>query len=335
MTDQSEQPSPVGILLTNLGTPDAPERGAVRRYLAEFLSDPRVVEQPRWLWLPVLHGVILNTRPRKSAAAYAKIWWDEGSPILVIARRQAAALQAALDARLSRPAHVALAMRYGTPSIEQGLESLRAAGCRQMLVFPLYPQYSATTTATTFDKVGSILRGWRDQPQLRTITRYYDESGYIDALAESVRRHWAIHGQAERLLLSFHGIPQRYADEGDPYPEECHTTARRLIDALELAPDAWQVSFQSRFGREPWLAPYTDRTLETWASQGVKNVDVICPGFSADCLETLEEIAITNRELFTARGGETLNYIPALNDNDSHIAALAELAQRELAGWID
>lgn len=334
MTDAPERPEPIGILLTNLGTPDTPEPAAVRRYLAEFLGDPRVVEAPRWFWLPVLYGVVLNLRPRKSAAAYQKIWWDEGSPILVIARRQAAALQRALDARLERPAHVALAMRYGEPSLAQGLDELRAAGCRRVLLFPMYPQYSASTVATTFDKVADILGGWRDQPQLRTITRYYDDPGYIRALAKSVQRYWAEHGRGERLMLSFHGIPQRYADNGDPYPQECHATAERLAAALDLAPDEWQTCFQSRFGREPWLQPYTDKTLAAWAADGLKHVDVVCPGFSADCLETLEEIAIGNRELFHAGGGETLNYIPALNDDEAHIEALADLAQRELAGWL-
>lgn len=334
MTDPVEDHSPIGILLTNLGTPAAPEPPAVRRYLAEFLSDPRVVEQPRWLWLPILYGVILTTRPRKSAKAYAQVWQQDGSPILVIARRQAAALQSELDTRLARPVQVALAMRYGQPSLESGLEKLRAAGCRQVLAFPLYPQYSATTTATTFDKIGSILRHWRDQPQLRTITRYYDDPGYIQALAESVARHWADHGRGERLLLSFHGIPQRYADRGDPYPQECQATAARLAAALGLAPDDWQLCFQSRFGREPWLQPYTDKTLQSWAQEGIRSVDVLCPGFSADCLETLEEIALRNQHWFQTCGGHSLNYIPALNDNDDHVEALADRAQQELSGWV-
>lgn len=334
MTNPSVHRAPVGVLLTNLGTPDAPEPAAVRRYLAEFLSDPRVVEQPRWLWLPILHAIILTTRPRKSAAAYAQVWREDGSPILVIARRQAAALQSALRRRLTRPVSVSLAMRYGQPSLRQGLEALRTAGCRQLLVLPLYPQYSATTTASMLDGVADILRGWRDQPQLRTITRYYDDPGYIQALADSVRRHWTRHGRGERLMLSFHGIPQRYADRGDPYPDECRATAERVAAALELARGDWECCFQSRFGREPWLRPYTDKTLQAWANEGVRSIDVICPGFAADCLETLEEIAIRNRALFRACGGDRLSYIPALNDDDDHIQALADLVQQELSGWL-
>lgn len=332
MSEQSLQ-EPIGVLLTNLGTPDAPDAPSLRRYLAEFLGDPRVVEQPRWFWLPILYGIVLNVRPRKSAEAYAKIWWDEGSPLLVIARRQAAAVQRALDATVERPVHVALAMRYGQPSLNSGLEELRAAGCSQVLLFPLYPQYSASTTATTFDKVTAILRGWREQPQLRTITRYHDEPGYIRALAESVRRHWDQHGRGERLMLSFHGIPKRYVKNGDPYPRDCGITAQLLAAELGLARGDWKVCFQSRFGREPWLQPYTDKTLEAWAAEGVKSVDVICPGFSADCLETLEEIAIGNRELFEAHGGQRLSYIPALNDDAAHIEMLTGLIKRELGGW--
>jgi ferrochelatase len=325
---------PLGVLLTNLGTPDAPTPRAVRRYLAEFLGDPRVVEAPRWLWLPILYGIVLAVRPRRSAAAYAKIWWDEGSPLLVIGRRQAAALQKALDARPGAPAKVALAMRYGSPSLEAGLEALHAAGCENLLLLPLYPQYSAATTATTFDRVAEILRGWRRQPALRAVTHYHDDPGYIAALADSVRRHWREHGRGRRLLISFHGIPQRYADHGDPYPKQCAATAKRLARALDLAPDDWRLCYQSRFGREPWLQPYTDKTLQAWGREGVKSVDVICPGFSADCLETLEEIAIGNRERFEASGGERLNYIPALNDDPAHIDMLAGLVEREFAGWL-
>ncbi|MDN5937468.1 MAG: ferrochelatase [Salinisphaera sp.] len=321
----------IGVLLVNLGTPDAPTTAAVRRYLAEFLSDPRVVEQPRWLWIPVLYGVILALRPRRSAAAYAKIWWQEGSPLLVIARRQAAALQRQLADR----AQVTLAMRYGQPSLPQGLDQLRAAGCNRILLLPLYPQYSATTTATGFDRVASILRGWRDQPALRTVVDYHAEPGYIQALAQSLRDYWAEHGRSERLLMSFHGIPQRYANAGDPYPDQCRATADALARALELNDEDWQCTFQSRFGREPWLQPYTDKTLQAWARAGVTTVDVVCPGFSADCLETLEEIAIANRALFHAGGGRDLRYIPALNDRDDHIAFLADLARRELGGWLD
>lgn len=297
-----------------------------------------MVEQPRWLWLPILYGVILTLRPRVSAAAYAKIWWPQGSPLLVIAERQAAALQAVLDGGDPPPGpriQVALAMRYGRPALEQGLGKLRAAGCRQLLLLPLYPQYSATTTATTFDRVAHILRGWRRQPALRTVCDYHAEPGYIDALAQAVEQHWSQHGRGERLLLSFHGIPQRYADAGDPYPRQCAGTAEALARRLGLDDKAWQLCFQSRFGREPWLAPYTDKTLQAWGRAGLKSVDVLCPGFSADCLETLEEIAMTNRALFQASGGQDLRYIPALNDRADHIVFLANLVRRELGGWLD
>ncbi|MES1943231.1 ferrochelatase [Salinisphaera sp. PC39] len=334
MTVPNERDAPLGVLLTNLGTPESPEPGDVRRYLAEFLGDPRVVEAPRWLWLPLLYGVILTTRPKKSAEAYAKIWWDSGSPLLVIARRQCEALQQRLDADLSRPVHVALAMRYGRPSLAQGLEELRDAGAERILLLPMYPQYSATTTATTFDRVTEIMRRWRSQPALRTVTHYHDEPAYIRALADSVRRHWDTHGRGERLMLSYHGIPKRYVKNGDPYPRDCGITAQLLAAELGLSRGEWKVCFQSRFGREPWLQPYTDKTLEAWGRDGVRSVDVLCPGFSADCLETLEEIAIGNRELFEENGGERLSYIPALNDDPAHIDMLAGIVTRELGGWL-
>lgn len=323
----------VGILLTNLGTPNAPTPRAVRRYLAEFLGDPRVVEAPRWLWLPILYAVVLTIRPRRSAAAYAKVWLPQGSPLLVIAQRQAEALRRELDGSGDPPVRVALAMRYGQPSLQAGLEQLRDAGVKRVLLFPLYPQYSASTTATTFDRVAALLGSWRQQPALRSIVDYHDDPGYIGALAASVRRHWEQNGRGERLLLSFHGIPQRYADAGDPYPAQCAATAKLLARELGLGDDDWRLCFQSRFGREPWLQPYTDKTLEAWGRAGIKRVDVICPGFSADCLETLEEIAIANRALFERAGGQRLAYIPALNDEANHIAALAAIARRELSGW--
>ncbi len=324
---------PIGVLLTNLGTPENTSTPAVRRYLAEFLGDPRVVDLNRALWLPILYGFILTTRPPKTAAAYAKVWTDEGSPLLVIARRQAEAVQQRLDADMQRPVHVTLAMRYDQPSLAHGMQELRDAGCEQILLLPLYPQYSATTTATTFDKVADILRHWREQPALRTVTRYHDEPAYVEALADSVRRHWDERGRSERLMLSFHGIPKRYVKNGDPYPRDCGITAQLLAEKLGLKRGEWKVCFQSRFGREPWLQPYTDYTLAAWGKRGIKSVDVICPGFSADCLETLEEIAIGNSELFAENGGEKLSYIPALNDNAAHIDLFSGLIQRELSGW--
>jgi ferrochelatase len=323
----------LGVLLANLGTPDAPTPAAVRRYLKEFLWDPRVVEVPRPLWWLILNGVILNVRPRRSAHAYQQVWTGEGSPLLVHSRRQAQALQAALAQRLPGPAAVALGMRYGQPSIASALAQLRAAGARRLLVLPLYPQYSATTTASVFDAVTAELQRWRWLPETRFVNHYHDAPAYIAALADSVRRFQAEHGRPDRLLLSFHGVPQRYLLAGDPYHCECHKTGRLLAEALGLAPKAWGLSFQSRVGREEWLRPYTDETLKQWAKDGVRSVQVICPGFSADCLETLEEIALQNRDNFRAAGGRDYAYIPCLNDDTGHIDALAGLVALHCQGW--
>jgi len=322
-----------GVLLTNLGTPDSPSPRDVRRYLKQFLWDPRVVELPRPLWWPVLNLVILNTRPRRSARAYARVWTAEGSPLLVISRRQHAALQAALATRPGGPVRVALAMCYGNPSIPAGLAELREAGVRRVLVLPLYPQYSATSTAAIFDAVTRELQRWRAVPELHFINDYHDHPAYIAALADSVRAFQAGHGVPDRLLMSFHGIPQAYADKGDPYVRQCERTAGLLADTLDLGPLQWQLSYQSRLGPKDWLKPYTDRTLETLGRQGVKTVQVLCPGFSADCLETLEEIAMENRGVFMEAGGSEYHYIPCLNDQDAHIAFLAQLVERHLLGW--
>lgn len=325
--------APTGILIANLGTPDAAEPSAVRRYLAEFLWDPRVVEQPRWLWWLVLHGVILRVRPRRVARAYATVWTDDGSPLLAISLRQREALQRLLARQCAAPVEVVLGMRYGQPSIASALESLRRKGVRRLLVLPLYPQYSATTTAAVFDAVFDELKTWRWVPELRLIQHYHDDPGYIGALAASVEAHWTAQGRAERLMMSFHGLPRRYLKAGDPYYCECHATGRLLAERLGLTDDAWRLTFQSRFGREEWLKPYTDHTLRDWAREGIRRVQVICPGFSADCLETLEEIAEQNKEAFIAAGGESLDYIPALNDRPEHIDALAALALRHAADW--
>ncbi len=322
------QPACTGILITNLGTPDSPSVSDVRRYLKEFLSDPRVVEFPRLLWWLVLNGIILRIRPKRSAAAYRKVWTEQGSPLLVISRKITSALQQKLDQQFGTPVKVVLAMRYGSPSIADGLETLRQANAQRILVLPLYPQYSATTTASTFDEISRLLRHWRWLPELRFINHYHDDPDYIHALSESVRRFDQIHGECDRLLLSFHGIPQAYADQGDPYPEECRSTARRLAAALGLSPEQWAITFQSRVGRQAWLKPYTDETLKQWGADGVEKVHVICPGFPADCLETLEEIGEENREYFLSAGGGTYRYIPALNDSQTHIDALAALVQR-------
>jgi ferrochelatase len=326
-------PDTTGVLLANLGSPDAPTPAALRRYLAEFLADRRVVELPRLLWWPLLHGVILNLRPRRSARLYARVWTPEGAPLVAIGHRQAAAVAAALARRLDAPPRVALGMRYGKPSIRAALQELCDHGCARVLVLPLYPQYFAGTTGSTFDAVAAALVRRRRVPALRFVGDYHDDEAYVAALACSVRELWDREGEPERLLLSFHGIPARYARAGDPYPEQCRRTANLLAAALGLPYERWLLCFQSRFGREAWLEPYTDRTLQSWAANGVRRVDVVCPGFAADCLETLEEIAILNRQRFLAAGGERFRYIPALNDRPEHIEALAGLIVRELQGW--
>jgi len=326
-------PAPIGVLLCNLGTPEAPTTGAVRTYLAEFLADPRVVELPRALWLPILHGIILNVRPRRSAHAYAKIWTDAGSPLMVNARAQQAAVGAALESAAPGAYRVALGMRYGQPSIASALRELAAANVRRILVLPLYPQYSAPSTASVIDAVTAELRQWRWVPELRTVMDYHADDAYIAALAESVREYRATHGSGERLLISFHGIPRRYFLAGDPYFCQCQATARLLAERLGLRKDEWLITFQSRFGRDKWLEPYTDITLGELARDGVGRIDVICPGFAADCLETLEEIAVQNNELFESAGGKALRYIPALNVRPDHVALLQDLVIRHTGGW--
>jgi len=320
----------VGILLTNLGTPDAPTKEALKVYLKEFLWDPRVVEMPRWQWWLILNGIILNTRPAKSAEAYQSVWTEKGSPLMLHSLDQQAGLQRALGDDV----HVELAMRYGNPSIASGLQSLREKGCTKILVFPLYPQYAGATTGSTFDAVADELKQWRRVPELRMINTYHDHPAYIEALAASVRRHWDAHGRADRLLMSFHGIPQRYFDNGDPYPCLCRKTGRLLSEALGLKEEEWFISYQSRFGKEPWVTPYTDEILKQWGAEGVGRVDVICPGFSSDCLETIEEIGEENREYFEEAGGKELRYIPALNADEAHIKALSEVAMLHLSGWV-
>lgn len=323
----------LGVLMVNLGTPDAPTVTAVRRYLAEFLSDPRVIEMPRLLWKMILHGVILRIRPKRSAHAYQQVWTDAGSPLMDISKRQATALQAALEKRNLGPVKVVLAMRYGSPSISDGLAELKAMNARRVLVLPMYPQYSATTTASVFDAISSELQTWRWIPELRFVNQYHDDPGYIDALADSVRRHWAEHGQAERLLFSFHGIPKDYFLGGDPYHCHCWKTARLVTQQLGLDQDKWRLSFQSRVGAKEWLKPYTDHLLKEWGAEKVASVQVICPGFSADCLETLEEIDQENRGYFVEAGGGAYSYIPALNDQPKHIEALADIVKRHVSGW--
>ncbi len=330
---QHDSPDALGVLLINLGTPDDTSPGAVRRYLAEFLWDRRVIEVARPIWWLILHGVILRIRPKRSAAAYAKVWTEEGSPLMVWSVKQRAALQRQLDSALPAPVHVALGMRYGNPSVAHALEELRRKNVRRLLVLPLYPQYSATTTATAFDAVAAALADRRWIPELRFVNQYHDEPGYIGALAASVREYWAAHGRGEHLLMSFHGLPRRYLLAGDPYHCHCQKTGRLLAEALFLKDGEWSLSFQSRVGREEWLRPYTDERVQDLGKAGVKRLDVICPGFSADCLETLEEIAMQNQEFFIEAGGEQLSYIPAVNARRDHISFLTQLVLRHLQGW--
>ncbi len=330
----SQTASPeIGVLLCNLGSPAAPTARAVRRYLREFLSDPRIVELPRPLWWLILNGIILNVRPRRSAHAYKKIWTPHGSPLLHISAHQVRKLQARLDMELQAPLQVRLAMRYGTPAISPTLREMARDGMRKLLVLPLYPQYSGATVGSTLDAVTQELREWRWVPECRTVNAYHDEPAYIEALANSVREHWSQHGRGERLLMSFHGIPRAYVEKGDPYASHCETTATQLAQALDLTTDDWVLCYQSRFGREEWLQPYTSEILRTLGTRGHKQLDVICPGFAADCLETLEEIQLQNAQILRAAGGE-LRYITALNERDDHIDFLVALLRRHLAGWL-
>lgn len=322
-----------GVLLVNLGTPDTPDRAGLRRYLKQFLSDPRVVEVPRLLWLPILHGIILNTRPAASAAKYRAVWTEQGSPLLAISRQQQQALQAAMNTAFPGPVRIELAMRYGNPAIATGLRNLKATGARRMLILPLYPQYCAATTATTFDAVFDELKRWRWQPELRLVNHYHDQTGYIQALASSVQAHWQHYPRGQLLLMSFHGIPRRNLELGDPYYCECQKTARLLAEALQLRPEQYRVTFQSRFGKAEWLQPYTDKTLQTLPGQGIHAVDILCPGFAADCLETLEEIAVENRDHFLQAGGQHYHYIPALNAQPLHIQALTQVIHQHTQGW--
>jgi ferrochelatase len=324
--DGSAPAARTGVLLVNLGTPAAPTAGAVRRFLAQFLHDHRVVDASRWWWCPLLHFVILPLRSPRVARNYASIWMAEGSPLMVHSQRLAQGLRAALP-----EVEVALAMRYGEPSIKQVTDAMTQAGVGRLVVLPLYPQYSTTTTASVEDAVDAEM-AW-DTRVDEVVHDYHDDDGWLDALAASVRAHWDAHGRGERLLMSFHGIPQRLVDRGDPYATQCEASARLLAARLGLAADAWQLTYQSRFGREPWLGPATIDTLQAWGKAGIRRVDVVCPGFAADCLETLEEIAVVNAEAF-ARTGGTLRYVPALNDAPAHVEALAALVRRRLAGGI-
>lgn len=325
----------LGVLITNLGTPEAPTANAVRKYLAEFLWDPRVVEIPRPLWWLILNGIILRTRPSKSAHAYSKVWTPKGSPLLVISKQQRDLLNVELDKQYSRTIKVELAMRYGEPSIQSALNSLLSHQARRILVLPLYPQYSATTTASTFDAIAKYFMQLRWLPELRMVNHYGSEPEYIDACVSQIKSYWKNNNRGQKLLFSFHGLPMRNLLEGDPYHCECHQTARLITEKLKLKDEEWELAFQSRFGKAKWLQPYADKRIQALPSEGVKNIDVFCPGFSADCVETLEEIDMQNHELFIDNGGEKFNYIPALNAEPIHIKALASIVSRYLNGWVN
>lgn len=329
------QVRPVGILIANLGTPDAATAAALRPYLREFLSDPRVIELPRWKWLPILHLFVLPFRPKRSARLYANVWTDEGSPLLVYSRRIAEGVEKRLQSQFGTPIRTAVGMRYGNPPIGSALRRLGDAGCDRILVLPLFPQYFSGTTGSVFDAVMAELRQWRWVPELRTIASYHDDDGYIDALASSLRDTWGDQGPAEKVIFSFHGIPLRYFLNGDPYFCHCQKTGRLLADRLGLPDGRWMVTFQSLFGREEWLKPYTDLTVEALAHDGVQSVDVICPGFAADCLETIDEVGREARESFEHAGGKQFRFVACLNDRADHIEALTDLAAGHLAGWAE
>ena len=323
----------IGILLVNLGTPAAATTPAVRRFLKQFLSDPRVIEYPRWLWWLILNGIILRIRPSRSAEAYRKIWTDDGSPLMLFSREIAAGMQKTFGERMPGSVNVELAMSYGEPSVDAAIDRLLAKGARRLAVLPMYPQYSGTTTASVIDAVARKLNRLRWVPETRFINQYHDEPGYIAALAASVREFWKENGRGSKLMFSFHGVPRQTLLDGDPYHCQCQKTARLVAESLELGDDEWLLTFQSRVGREEWLKPYTDETVTKLGEQGLSRLDVICPGFSTDCLETLEEIAMQNAEFFTEAGGGSLHYVPALNAREDHVRFLSDLVEKHLCGW--
>jgi ferrochelatase len=328
-----DQQARTGILLINLGTPEAPTAQAVRPYLKQFLSDTRVIEIPKAIWWLILNGIILNTRPKQSAEKYASIWRPDGSPLFTYTRKQTSLLKGLLGERGVRNVVVDFAMRYGQPSVESAIMQMRAQGVDRLLVIPLYPQYAGSSSATALDDVYRVLMKLRNMPELRTVRHFHDDAGYIDALARKVEAHWRQHGRAEKLLMSFHGVPRFTLDKGDPYHCECLKTGRLLAEKLGLNREQYVVSFQSRFGRAEWIQPYTSATLEKLGKEGCKRLDVICPGFVADCLETLEEIAMEGKHTFQQAGGGGFRYIDCLNDDPQWIAALAGIVEKNLQGW--
>ncbi len=316
-----------GILITNLGTPDEPDAASVRRYLNEFLSDPRVVEIPRLVWLVILHGIILRVRPAKSARLYKSIWTEDGSPLMAIGKRQRDRLEQVLRDSGQQDFELKLAMRYGKPSITESLRAFQQQGIHRVVVLPLYPQYAGPTTGSTFDVVTNELRQWRWVPELHFINSYHDHTLYIEALAKSIRKHFDEYGKPQKLVLSYHGMPKRNLMLGDPYHCQCQKTTRLVVEQLGLGEEEYVTTFQSRFGKAEWLQPYTDATLESLPGQGIKDVAIISPAFSADCLETIEELDQENRKIFMGAGGEQYRYIPCLNDDDDHISLMMELVQ--------
>ena len=315
----------VGVLITNLGTPEAPTSAGLRNFLREFLSDPRVVEIPRVVWMIILHGIILRVRPKKSAALYKSVWTDEGSPLMVISKQQEVKIRQSLTEKYGDDVTLALAMRYGEPTIEKALNSFQESGVNDIVILPLYPQYSGPTTASTFDAVVKTIQKWRWIPSLRFISGYHDNPKYIKALAHSVTQHIEQHGKPDKLVLSYHGMPKLFLEQGDPYYCFCSMTTRLVTEELGFDKDDFEMTFQSRFGKAEWLKPYTDVTLEKLAQDGHKHIAIISPAFSADCLETLEELEHENRAVFMDAGGETYHYIPALNDDELHIEALVDV----------
>lgn len=322
-----------GVLLVNLGTPCKPTPECVRCFLKDFLGDPRVVDLPRWQWKPILHGIILNTRPKRVAKAYQSIWSEQGSPLKVISLAQRDALAAKLAEQVGEPVPVELGMTYCKPGLAEGLDKLKQAGVDKVVILPLFPQYSCSTTGAVVDGLAKVFAAQRALPETRLIRDYHVEPSYIAALKSSVEKHWQQHGRGQKLLMSFHGVPERYVTEGDLYRDHCEGTAKALAQALELTDEQWLLCFQSRFGKEPWLQPYTDETLEALPKQGVTKVDIISPAFSVDCLETLEELAIEGKKEFIEAGGEAYQFIPCLNDNDDHIEMMSQLVQQHAGHW--
>ena len=326
-----QQAVKIAVVLVNLGTPDAPTPGAIRRYLAQFLADRRIIEAPRWLWYPILHGIVLRTRPKKVAHAYASIWTENGSPLLDLTTKLAAKVASQFNGRVI----VTTAMRYGSPSLHNVLDSLKQQNVQKLLLLPMFPQYSASTTASIMDNVMEIFGQWRVLPDFRFISQYANEATYLDAIASQIKSHRDSNGSSDTLVFSFHGLPQQYVDAGDVYQEQCLDTAKGVADRLSLGETDWLCCFQSRFGPKQWLMPYTDETLKALPKQGVKSVDVICPGFAVDCLETVEEINIQNREFFLAAGGDRFHYIPALNDSDLHANVLSAIVNHNIQDWLN